>query len=131
MASATAKRQILIVDDEAHVREIVKTCLETLGGWNTISAVSGEEGLLKAMVHRPDAIVLDVMMPEMNGLDFLQRLRTNPVTQSIPVVILSAEADRLEPGCFTGLAITGIIPKPFNPITLHQQIAQILAWESC
>lgn len=123
----TTKR-ILIIDDEEHVREVVQTCLETLGGWNVLSAASGREGLLRAQAEQPDAILLDVMMPEMDGVVFLRQLRSNPVTQDIPVVLLTVMAYGFNPQQLTELGVQGAIAKPFNPVLLTDQIAQALGW---
>jgi CheY-like chemotaxis protein len=123
----TTKR-ILIVDDEVHVREVVQTCLETLGGWDVLSVASGREGLLEAEAEQPDAILLDVMMPEMDGLAFLRQLRSNRATQDIPVVLLTAMAHRFNQQQLTELGVRGAIAKPFNPVLLTDQIARILGW---
>ena len=88
----TTKR-ILIVDDEVHIREVVQTCLETLGGWNVLSVASGREGLLKAETEQPDAILLDVMMPGIDGFETCRRLKANPSTCDIPVIFMTALSD--------------------------------------
>ena len=125
---AIAIKRILFIDDELHVRQVVKACLETLGGWDVLLAASGQEGLVKAVSHRPNAILLDVMMPEMDGLDLLQQLKANPVTQSIPVVFLTARLSLTEPQRFQELGVKGAIAKPFNSLTLVPQIAKALGW---
>jgi CheY-like chemotaxis protein len=66
--STTSPKHVLVIDDEAHVREVVQVCLEILGGWTVRVAASGEEGLMEVVQSLPDLIVLDVMMPNMNGL---------------------------------------------------------------
>lgn len=85
MIEPVAKR-ILCIDDEPSMQLIVKTCLQTLGGWEVEIAESGAEGLVKAQELKPDAIILDVMMPGMDGVTCLQQLRLNAKTQAIPVV---------------------------------------------
>lgn len=127
---AMTTKRILIVDDEVHVREVVQTCLETLGGWNVLSAASGREGLVRAKAEQPDAILLDVMMPGMDGFAFLRQLRANPATQDIPVVLLTAMAYRFNQQQLTELGVRGAITKPFNPVSLTDQIAQALGWSS-
>ncbi|WP_416670142.1 response regulator [Egbenema bharatensis] len=129
MASIRIPKRVLVIDDETHVREIIQTCLEAFAGWRVSSAESAKVGLVMVNADPPDAIVLDVTMPEMSGLDFLQALRTNPETQSIPVVLLTARADLIEPDRLRRLAVSGGITKPFDATTLHQQIAQMLGWE--
>ncbi len=128
METTIATKRILFIDDELHVRQVVKACLETLGGWNVLLAVSGQDGLVKAVFEKPDAILLDVMMPEMDGLALLQQLKANPITQSIPVVFLTARLSLTEPQRFQELGVKGAIAKPFNSLTLVPQIANALGW---
>lgn len=123
----TAK-QILIIDDEDRIRELVQACLEDLGGWGTISAQSASEGLLKAETSSLDAILLDVSMPDMDGFVCFQKLQENPVTRSIPVVLLTAKVLSEDRTRFAQMGVAGIIPKPFNPVTLCEQIAEVLGW---
>lgn len=128
MTSTLATKRLLIIDDEAHVREVVQTCLEALGGWNILTAASGQEGLEKAATNQPDAIILDIMMPGMSGLDFLRYLNANSALQSIPVVLLTARADLIESDKSLPFNTAGAIAKPFDPRTLHLQIATLLGW---
>ncbi|HEY9665177.1 MAG TPA: response regulator, partial [Coleofasciculaceae cyanobacterium] len=126
--TSSETKRILFLDDELPVRQVVQACLETLGGWQILLAASGQEGLLKAISEKPDAILLDVMMPEMDGLVFLQHLQVNPLTQSIPVVFLTARLGLTEPHRYETLGVKGAIAKPFNALTLVPQIAQLLGW---
>ena len=128
MIDVNAKR-ILFIDDESHIRQVVKACLESLGGWNVLLAASGQEGLSKAVSEQPDAILMDLMMPEMDGLVLLQQLQTNSATQSIPVVFLTARKSFTEPQRFEALGVKGAIAKPFNSLTLVPQIAKALGWK--
>lgn len=127
MGTLTTKR-ILFIDDEVYIRQIVKVCLEALGGWEVVLAASAQEGLVMAIFEKPDAILLDVMMPEIDGLVLLRRLQANPVTQSIPVVFLTARLSLTEPQRFQKLGVKGAIAKPFNSLTLVPQIANALGW---
>lgn len=127
MDKVTTKR-ILFIDDELNIRQIVKACLESLGGWEVVLAASAQEGLVKAVSEKPDAILLDVMMPEMDGLVLLRQLQVNPVTQSIPVVFLTGRLSLTEPQRFQRLGVKGSIAKPFNSLTLVPQIANALGW---
>lgn len=124
----TTKR-LLVVDDEACVQEVVQACFEEIAGWEVITANSGQEGLAKAIREQPDAIILDVMMPGMDGIGFLQRLKTDPSIKSIPVVLLTAKIDFTEPSCLVMLGIAGAIAKPFDPILLVEQVAESLGWK--
>lgn len=125
---AMTTKRILIIDDEVHVPEVVQTCLETLGGWGVLLAPSVREGLLKAEVEQPDAIVLDMMTPEIKGLAFLRQLRANPATQDIPVILLTAMAYQLDQQQLTELGVRSAIAKPFAPLLLTEQIVQALGW---
>lgn len=125
---AVATRRILVVDDEASVREVIVVCLQRLGGWEVLTAASGRYALHQARTEKLDAIVLDGMMPEMNGLAFLQYLHADPITQSIPVVLLTANRDLPDADLLPQLGVVLILSKPFFPIDLVQQIAQALGW---
>ena len=126
---ASLSKRILLIDDEPDVRRVVQTCLEKLAHWTAIAAASGAEGLLKAYAEKPDAIILDIMMPEMNGYMFLDALLAKPETRSIPVVFLTAKADLSELREYEELGVKGTISKPFNPLTLHREIATVLNWD--
>jgi CheY-like chemotaxis protein len=121
-------KRILLIDDQASVREVVQMCLEDIGGWQVLSAASGLMGLALAVSEQPDAIVLDISMPGMSGFIFIEKLRLNPLTQSIPVVLLSAKALWYSPEYLEPLGVMGAIGKPFNPIALPEQIAKALGW---
>ncbi|MEB3337179.1 MAG: response regulator [Leptolyngbyaceae bacterium] len=121
-------KRILIIDDEEPIREIVQACLEDLGGWEVVSAESAKEGLLKAQTAQPDAILLDVSMPEMDGVALFEQLQKIPAVQAIPVVLLTARVLHIDRTRFEPLGIAGLISKPFNPVTLCEQIAQVLGW---
>ena len=124
-----ATKRVLIIDDEADVRAVVQGCLEELAGWDVVTATSGQEGLAKAIAEQPDGIVLDVMMPGMDGFAFLRELRKRPEGRSIPVVLLTAKINPTDPQVIFELNIKGIISKPFDPFTLTDQIAYYLGWE--
>ncbi len=88
--------------------------------------VSGKEGLVTAAAEVPDAILLDVMMPEMDGLTTFEKLQENPVTKNIPVILLTAKAQPAEKRHFTQLRVAGVITKPYDPFTLADEITQVL-----
>lgn len=123
----TTKR-ILIVDDETGIRKITQISLNTIAGWETLVAASGQEGLTIAEAEQPDAILLDVMMPEMDGITTLQHLQANPATQTIPIILLTAKAQTAEQKQFAELPITGVITKPFKALDLVNQIRSLLKW---
>lgn len=121
-------KRILIVDDEYRIREVTKIALEMMAGWEILTASSGKEGLLQAEVHQPDAIVLDVMMPDMDGTATLAALQANSSTRDIPVVLLSAKVQINDRPQFAQLGVKAIIAKPFDPLKLATQIAEALGW---
>ncbi len=124
-----ASKRILVIDDEDGIREIVQLSLETVAGWDVLTAASGSEGLAVAENQQPDAILLDVMMPEMDGIQTFGYLQTNVATSHIPTILLTAKAQISEQQQFIGLGVTGIITKPFRPTDLVAQIEKILCWE--
>ncbi|MEH2052201.1 response regulator [Nostoc sp.] len=122
-------KTILLIDDELNVREIVKFCLQDLAGWNVVTADSPLEGLQNAVCHSPDAIVLDISIRDMASFELMNKLRNNPETQAIPVVLLSAKARWLDSQILRKYQVAGVILKPFNPVTLPAQVAQLLGWD--
>lgn len=120
-------QRILVIDDDEPVQMVVQSCFEELAGWEVVTANSGPEGLAKAIAEPPDAIILDMMMPGMDGLAFLQHLKANPKTQSIPVVVLTARTDLLQNYNYSAYGVVRTIAKPFDPISLVHQVAQALA----
>jgi CheY-like chemotaxis protein len=124
----TAKR-ILIVDDEYDIRAVAELALKTVAGWQVLTAASGSEGLDKAALEQPDAILLDVMMPEMDGIATLQALQANPATESIPVILMTAKAQAADQRRFAELGVAGIITKPFKAMQLSAQVVAVLGWQ--
>ena len=108
-------KKVLVIDDDEMIQEVVKNCLEDLAGWDVVMANSGWEGLTKVVEEKPDAIVLDMMMPGMDGLTFLQQLRADSETQAIPVVLLTAKLEFTDPQRVAKLGVIGAISKPFYP----------------
>lgn len=122
-------KRVLIIDNEPYIQEVVKICLETITNWAVITASSGREGIVKAAAEQPDAILLDVMMPEMDGLMTFAQLHANAATQSIPVILLTAKTETFDQRhCYTQLGIKATIAKPFEPLELAHQIAIALNW---
>jgi CheY-like chemotaxis protein len=121
--------QILVVDDEELLRELVQACLEDLAGWETMTAASGEECLQIAQTKQFDAILLDMSMPGMDGYEVYERLQSNPVTRSIPVILLTAKVLPSDRDRFEKMGVAGVIAKPIEPTTLTEAIALILGWD--
>ena len=120
--------RILIIDDEEDIREVAALSLETVAGWQVITANSGAQGLARAIEHQPDAILLDVMMPGMDGPTTFRELRNHPRTRRIPVLLLTAKVQASDQRRFADLGVEDILFKPFDPLTLSTQIADALGW---
>ncbi|NJK46867.1 response regulator [Candidatus Gracilibacteria bacterium] len=127
-------KRVLVIDNEQYIQEVTQICLETVAGWQVITASSGIEGIKKAEGEQPDAILLDLIMPEMDGLMTFEKLQENPLTCEIPVIFLTARiSTSSDCPLVNGKAdcngkITTAIPKPFNPLELANQISEILGW---
>jgi CheY-like chemotaxis protein len=121
-------RRILIIDDEDDIREVAALSLETVAGWEVVTASSGAQGLARAIEHQPEAILLDVMMPGMDGPTTFRELRKNPATARIPVLLLTAKVQSNDQRRFADLGVDAVLFKPFDPLTLSTQIAGVLGW---
>ena len=121
--------RILIIDDEDDIREVAAMSLETVAGWEVMVANSGAQGLIRAATYKPDAILLDVMMPGMDGPTTFRELQKNPVTAKIPVLFLTAKVQATDRRRFADLGIHAVLVKPFDPLTLSTQIAKVLGWK--
>ncbi|MEN9230864.1 MAG: response regulator [Thermostichus sp. DG02_5_bins_236] len=121
--------RLLIIDDEPDIWEMTQLILENLAGWEVLTAESGPEGIQKAAQEQPEAILLDVMMPEMDGPTTLAHLRALPETRGIPVIFLSAKVKNAQDSSLADLGANGIISKPFNAATLASEIAALLGWD--
>ncbi len=128
MTRPAPTRRVLLIDDEELIREVAEVSLAQVGGWEVLTASSGEEGLGKAVAEQPDAILLDVMMPGLDGPSTLARLQADPATASIPVVFLTAKVRRSEQQRWTDLGAAGVLVKPFDPMLLADQVAEMLGW---
>jgi CheY-like chemotaxis protein len=124
------EKRILVIDDEINLCTVIQACLENLGGWETLTALSGREGLAIAQTQKLDAILLDVMMPDIDGLTLFGELQHDSATQAIPVILLTAKVQSTDFAQFAKLGVAGVIAKPFDPMTLAEQVASTLGWES-
>jgi two-component system, OmpR family, alkaline phosphatase synthesis response regulator PhoP len=121
-----AQRRVLVIDDEPDIREVVQMCLEEMANWIVFTADSGVAGVHLAGEKQPSVILLDVMMPGQDGPTTFAQLQESKTTQSIPVIFMTAKAQPAEQRRFKDLGAAGVIPKPFNPLELAEQIDQIL-----
>ena len=122
------EKNILLIDDEETIQEVVRVGIEIEAGWQVESASSGRAGINLAQNLQPDVILLDVMMPDLDGIDTLSQLKNNARTSNIPVIFLTAKAQAEEKSQFQSLGVVDVITKPFNSMTLASQIAKILGW---
>jgi|SRR5581483_11370459 len=114
--------KILQVEDEPDIRAIARIALEDVGGFVVEAAESGVEALQRAETFRPDLILLDVMMPGMDGPTTFQALRRSPSTAAIPVIFMTAKVQSHEVERYKALGALGVLPKPFDPMTLADQV---------
>jgi CheY-like chemotaxis protein len=119
--------KVLIIDDEDDVRSVTALSLSAVGGMDVVEASSGPEGIAMARREKPDAILLDVMMPGQDGIATLARLQESEETRSIPVVLLTAKAMLFELRHLDELGAHGVITKPFDPMSLPGELSTILS----
>jgi CheY-like chemotaxis protein len=117
---------VLVVDDNDDIRELAQLCLETVDGWTVITAGSGADAIAAAREHHPDAVLLDMMMPGMDGLTTFEHLQSDDSTRDIPVVLFTAKLQARDRQVWEGTAIRGTIAKPFDPMTLGDQVSRTL-----
>lgn len=118
-------KKIMLVEDEEDIRVLVKMSLEKMGDFDVEVCESGIEAIEKSTVFHPDLILLDVMMPEMDGPGTLERLRRDPRSADIPVIFLTARSQSEAVESCRHLGVIGIITKPFDPVTLPDFIKNI------
>ncbi|WP_017303576.1 response regulator [Spirulina subsalsa] len=124
-----SNKTLLVIDDEERILEVVKACLEDLGGWNTITVQSSQEGLQRLDKDSFDAILLDISMPDLDGFQFFDQLQQNNSRSQTPVILLTAKALPEDREKFAQMGIAGVITKPFNPLTLCDRVADFLGWD--
>ncbi len=121
-------RRILIIDDEDDIREVAALSLESVAGWQVYTASSGAEGMRVAAAELPDAILMDVMMPAMDGPTTFREMQKMPNLVGIPVILLTAKVQGVDQRRFAGLGVTAVLFKPFDPLTLAEQMSAALGW---
>ena len=119
---------ILIVDDEESIQTVVQFGIQMVADWEVLIASSGPQGIKIAKDRLPDVILLDVMMPDMDGITTFKALQCDPQTAQIPVIFLTAKAQTAERRQFNDLGVSGVITKPFNSLDLPEQISKVLDW---
>jgi two-component system, OmpR family, alkaline phosphatase synthesis response regulator PhoP len=124
-----ATKRVLIIDDEETIQTVVQFGIRMTAGWDVFTASSALKGIQTAQIEQPDVILLDVMMPDMDGIATFKALQSHPDTKHIPVIFLTAKAQTSEKRQFHDLGVSGVITKPFNSLDLPDQIAKILHWQ--
>ncbi|MCP9488862.1 MAG: response regulator [Solirubrobacteraceae bacterium MAG38_C4-C5] len=119
-----------MIDDEDHIREVAELSLEAVGGWRVLTASCGRDGVAVAASERPDAILLDVMMPELDGPATVGRLQADARTRDIPVVLLTAKVQPADRQRFAQLGVAAVLAKPFDPMALSGQVSEALGWSA-
>ena len=121
----TPLTRILYVEDEPDIRVVAQMALEAVGGFTVIACASGQEALNAAPGAGADLLLLDVMMPGMDGPSTLKGLRELPATANTPVIFMTAKVQAAEVAVYKGLGALEVIPKPFDPMELSAQIQRI------
>jgi DNA-binding response OmpR family regulator len=121
-----AKGKILVVDDEVYIVQILEFSLSRIEGYEVITASDGEEALEKVQEGRPDLVVLDVMMPRMDGYEACKRLKAEEATKDIPVILLSAKGRAMDQNRGFEVGADDYITKPFSPRKLIEKINTVL-----
>jgi two-component system OmpR family response regulator len=122
-----ALEKVMLVEDDPDIQIVARMSLKMSGISNVVVANNGEECLARVDDFHPDLILLDVMMPKLDGYETCRRLKANPATQSIPVIFLTAKAQQFEITHGMELGAIGYLVKPFDPTTLHSDILKVLA----
>ena len=120
-------QRILYVEDEVSIQKVAKLALEMVGGFTVKICPSGADALLEAEAFAPDLILLDVMMPGMDGPSTLAALREKPALSSVPIVFMTAKTQQHDIDYYRSLGALDVIPKPFDPMLLATQVKSI--WE--
>ena len=120
-------KRILFVEDEEEIREVAKMALEAVGGFELVACASGAEAIAAAPAANADLLLLDVMMPGMDGPATLEALRHIPATAHTPVIFMTAKVQPAEVAQYIDLGALGVIPKPFSPMKVSDEIRRLWA----
>ena len=119
-------KTIIAVDDEPDIRVLVCCCLESNGDFEVLEAKNGEEAITLAISHRPALIVMDVRMPRMDGIEACRRLKADPATADITIVILSAKGQESDIHAGNEAGADDYFTKPFSPLALINKVEQVM-----
>lgn len=121
-------RRLMYVEDDEDIQAVARMSLETLGQFEVLICSSGQEALSRVDEFMPDAVLLDVMMPGMDGPDTLRELTARSAMADVPAIFLTARADTGEDDRLSGPSVAGVIAKPFDPVSLPDQVRAL--WEA-
>ncbi len=121
-----AIRKVLLVDDDPDIRKVGRLSLAGVGRWDVCVASSGKEALQIAPLERPDVILLDLAMPEVDGITTLGKLRELPGAKTIPVIMTTTRIANTDVDSCIRSGAVGVLEKPFNPMTLPGEIQYLL-----
>ena len=120
-------KRVLLIDDDDDIREVAALAFESAGEFEVATADGGDAGVEQALRTRPDVVLLDVMMPGIDGPSTLARLRAHQETRAVPVIFLTAKVQASDKRTLLALGAQGIIAKPFDPMLLPDQVLEILS----
>ncbi len=123
-------RKVLVVDDDDIIREVAKLALEVVGGWQVSTASNGVDAGRAAARERPDVVLLDVMMPGLDGPATAALLAEQDVTRDVPVIFMTAKTALADAGLDAIPNVVGVISKPFDPMALAGEIGQLIGWQA-
>jgi CheY-like chemotaxis protein len=118
--------KVMVVEDDPDIQTVVRLSLKMRGVADVLVVENGEECLAQVTGYKPEVILMDVMMPRLDGYETCRRLKENSATRDIPVIFLTAKAQQYEIGRGLQMGATGYLTKPFDPMTLHSQIIELL-----
>lgn len=124
-------RRVLVAEDDEDILAVIALALGRIGGIEVVGCADGLAALQQVATASPDLILLDVMMPELDGLETLARLRADPRTARIPVVFMTARVQPRDLESYHAQGAIGVIAKPFDPMTLAQQLQKLHAHSLC
>jgi DNA-binding response OmpR family regulator len=124
-----APQRLTYVEDDGDIRTIAELALVEIEGFTVDVCSSGPEAIDRTPAFKPDLIILDVMLPEMDGIEIYKRLREFPELKTTPVIFMTAKAMSHESANYRSLGAADVIVKPFDPLSLGQRIRQ--AWQQC
>ncbi len=119
-------KTVIIIDDDKNIAKIASIALSRIGKWQVIVANSSQTGLNLCIEHKPDCVLLDIMMPNMSGLELFQALKADDICSNIPVIFMTAKVQKHEISNYLTLGVKGVITKPFDPLKLNNQVLDIL-----